>query len=126
MPNGQKPLNFVRSSPRNGATGVSRNVQALLVFDRNVVNDSVWANNRNQISMWRGNTRVGIRVTRVRDTVDFDKRFNIYVKPINRLRSLTNYRIVIGPDLMSNNGQKLGKTVTIRFKTRRNSVIPEE
>jgi hypothetical protein len=76
--------------------------------------------------MWRGNTRVGIRVTRVRDTVDFDKRFNIYVKPINRLRSLTNYRIVIGPDLMSNNGQKLGETVTIRFKTRRNSVIPEE
>ena len=84
MPNqpGQKPLNFVRSFPRNGATGVSPNLKtALLVFDKNVVNDAVWTNNRKLIKMWRGTVRIGINVTRVKDTVDFSKRKNIYVKP---------------------------------------------
>ncbi len=123
---GQKPLNFVRSSPRNGATGVSPNLKtALLVFDKNVVNDTVWANNRQQIKMWRGTTPIGINVTRIKDTVDFSKRNNIYIKPKKGLLSLTNYRIVIYPDLTAKNGEKLGKTVTIRFKTGRRST-PEE
>jgi len=123
---GQKPLNFVSSSPRNGATGVSPNLKtALLVFDKNVVNDTVWANNRQQIKMWRGTTQIGINVTRIKDTVDFSKRNNIYIKPKKGLLSLTNYKIVIYPDLTAKNGEKLGKTVTIRFKTGRRST-PEE
>ena len=124
---GQKPLNFVRSSPRNGATGVSTSLKtALLVFDKNVVNDAVWENNRKQVTMWRGTTKIGIRVIRIKDTVDFSKRINIYVKPNNKLRSLTNYKIVISPNLTAKNGQKLGETVTIKFKTARRPVTPEE
>lgn len=123
---GQKPLNFVRSSPRNGATGVSPDLKTiLLVFDKNIVNDSVWANNRQQIKMWRGTTQISINVTRIRDTVDFSKRNNIYVKPKKALRSLTWYKIVISPDLTAKNGQKLGQTITIKFKTGRR-ISPDE
>jgi len=123
---GQKPLNFVRSSPRNGATGVSPDLKTiLLVFDKNVVNDSVWANNRKQVKLWRGTTQVSINVVRVKDTVDFSKRNNIYVKPVKPLRALTWYKIVIYPDLTAKNGEQLEKTVTIRFKTGRRTT-PEE
>lgn len=123
---GQNPLNFVSSSPTNGTTGVSPNLKTiLLVFDKNVVNDSVWVNNRQQIKLWRGTTPVGINVNRINDTVDFSKRNNIYVKPKKGLLSLTNYKIVISPNLTAKNGEKLGKTVTLRFKTGRSSQ-PEE
>jgi len=119
---GQKPLNFVSSYPRNGATGVSPDLKtARLVFDKNVVNDAVWTNNRQQIKMWRGTTQISINVTRIKDTVDFSKRNNIYVKPKKGLRSLSWYKIVIYPNLTAKNGEKLGKTVTIRFKTGRRS-----
>lgn len=123
---GQKPLNFVSSSPKNGATGVSPDLKTiLLVFDKNVVNDSVWANNRKQIKLFRGSVQVSINVTRIKDTVDFSKRNNIYVKPVKSLRALTWYKIVIYPDLTAKNGEKLGKTITIRFKTGRR-ITPEE
>ena len=123
---GQKPLNFVSSSPRNGATGVSPNLKtAVLIFDKNVVNDAVWTNNRQQVKMWRGTTQISINVTRIKDTVDFSKRNNIYVKPKKGLRSLSWYKIVIYPNLTAKNGEKLGKTVTIRFKTGRR-IQPEE
>lgn len=123
---GQKPLNLVRSFPRNGATRVSPDLKTiLLVFDKNVVNDEVWTNNRRQIKLWRGSTRVGINVVRVKDTVNFAKRQNIYVKPIKGLRSLTNYRLIVYPDLTAKNGEELGKTVTIRFRTG-SRVQPEE
>lgn len=123
---GQKPLNLVSSAPRNGAAGVSPDLKTiLLVFDKNVVNDSVWTNNRRQIKLWRGTTQVSINVTRIKDTVDFSKRNNIYVKPVKCLRSSTSYKLVIYPDLTAKNGEKLGKTVTIRFKTGRR-ISPEE
>lgn len=115
MPN---PLNFVRSAPRNGAANVSpRRISMLLVFDKNVVNDEVWGNNRNQIRLYRGNTRVSIRVARIRDTVDFSKRGNIYVRPVRSLRPSTSYRLVIRPNLRSRAGETLSRTITIRFGT---------
>ncbi len=75
--------------------------------------------------MWRGTTHISINVTRIKDTVDFSKRNNIYVKPKKGLRSLSWYKIVIYPNLTAKNGEILGKTVTIRFKTGRRSQ-PEE
>lgn len=115
MPN---PLNFVRSVPRDGATNVSTALTTiLLVFDKNVVNDAVWDNNKNQIRMYRGSTRISINVTRIPDTVDFSKRTNIYVKPVRSLLPATTYRVVILPGLESKAGETLGETVTITFTT---------
>ncbi len=120
---GTNPLNFVRSVPRNGATGVSRNPRIQLVFTLNVVDDSVWTNNKNQIRLFRGNTRVGINVIR---SADRALRRNIFVRPASTLSPLTDYRLVILPGLTGNNGMQLGETVTIRFRTTNSGSIPEE
>lgn len=126
MPNGQNPLNFVRSIPRNGATNVSPNLRTIrLFFSLNVVNNSVWDNNQNQIRLFRGDTRVAIRVSRISDLVNFARRREIFVRPVNGLRPNTSYRLVILPNLRGRNGRTLGKTVTIRFRTG-SGVTPQE
>jgi len=118
---GTNPLNFVRSFPRNGATGVSRNPRIQLVF--NDVDNSVWANRRNQIRLFRGNTSVGINVIRSNSRA---LRRNIFVSPTSTLRPLTNYRLVVLPR-SARNGRRLGETVTIRFRTTSHrGIIPEE
>ncbi|MEN6462128.1 MAG: Ig-like domain-containing protein [Syntrophomonas sp.] len=121
---GTNPLNFVRSVPRNGATGVSRNPRIQLTFNLNVVDDTVWNNNRNQIRLFRGNVRVGISVIRSSSRA---LRRNIFVRPTNTLRPLTSYRLVILPGLRARNGMQLGETVTIRFRTSGSGeIIPDE
>lgn len=127
MPNGTKRLNFVRSVPASGSRNVSPRIREItLFFNQNVVNDAVWANNRNQIRMFRGSTRIAIRVTRIPDTVDFSQRRKIFVRPVNRLRANTRYTIVIGPNLKSKAGHRLGETVRVSFTTGRNGIIPVE
>ncbi|MEQ8200685.1 MAG: Ig-like domain-containing protein [Syntrophomonadaceae bacterium] len=123
MPAGNNPLNFVGSSPRDGATGVSLNPRIRTTFSLNVVADTVWDDNRTQFRLYRGTTRVGINVTR---SSVFALRRNIYIRPKNSLSPNTNYRLVILPGLKANNGNTLGETVTIRFKTRRTTVTPQE
>lgn len=123
----QKPLRLVRSNPPNGASGVSTQLRTiLLVFDQNVVSDSVWNHNKCQIEMYHGPNRVAINVTRVPDTVNYSQCRNIYVKPIRPLLPWTRYHVVICPDLESKSGNNLGKTVTITFKTGRRPPEPEE
>lgn len=119
---GQKPLNFIRSIPANGATNVSRSLKTItLVFDKNVVNDSVWANNQRQVQLYLGIDRlqkgIDYRVTRVKDTVDPSQRRNIYVKLLHRLLPNTTYKVVVFPNLTSKAGEKLGSTVIITFTT---------
>ena len=122
-----RPLHFVRSVPASGSTNVSRAIKTItLFFDKNVVNNAVWTNNRNQIRMFRGSTRVAIRVTRIRDTVDFSQRRKIFVHPVSRLRANTRYTIVISPNLKSKAGDTLGKTVRVHFTTGSNGIIPTE
>jgi hypothetical protein len=89
-----------------------------LRFDKNVVNDAVWANNKTQIKLWRGSTRVRANVTRVPDTVNFSLRRTIYVKAVSRLRSRTRYRIAIYRHLKSKAGVELGRNISIYFRTR--------
>ena len=127
MPNGARPLNFVRSVPASGSTNISRSIRTItLFFDKNVVNNAVWTNNRNQIRMFRGSTRVAIRVTRIPDTVDITRRREIFVHPVNRLRANTRYTIVIGPNVRSKAGDTLGRTVRVTFTTGTNGIIPAE
>ncbi|MDD3268672.1 MAG: Ig-like domain-containing protein [Syntrophomonadaceae bacterium] len=124
---GQKPLNFLRSIPAKGAAGVSTRLKSIkLLFDKNVVNDSVWANNRKQIKMWAGTQKIPARftVTRIKDTVDFSERNNIFIKPRGNLLPFTKYTIAILPELTSKNGQTLGKTVVITFTTGKKSTTP--
>ncbi|ABI69757.1 hypothetical protein Swol_2468 [Syntrophomonas wolfei subsp. wolfei str. Goettingen G311] len=94
-----------------------------LVFDKNVVNDLVWSNNRKQIRMFKGSERIAIRVRRIPDTLDFSKRRNIYVRPVNALAPNTKYTIVLLADLTSKAGEKLGKSVVISFTTGKKAAV---
>ena len=127
MPNGLRDLRFVRSIPARGSHNVSPGLRVItLFFNRNVVNDAVWANNQSQIRMFRGSNQVAVRVTRIRDTVDFSQRRKKFVRPVNRLRANTRYTIVIGPNRKSRAGHRLGETVRVSFTTGRNGIIPVE
>ncbi|MEN6325986.1 MAG: Ig-like domain-containing protein [Syntrophomonas sp.] len=116
---GNKPLNFLSSSPANGATSVNRNITRIkLTFDKNVVNDTVWANNVKCVSLRQGTQLVPATVSRVKDTVNMSERRNIYVYPKSKLKRAAKYTIVVNPKLTAKNQNKLGKTVTINFKTK--------
>lgn len=123
MPAGNRPLDFISSSPRDGAVGVSLNPRIRTTFSRNVVADEVWANNRTKLQLFRGATKVDIDVIR---SPIFAQRHDIYVRPDSRLRPDTEYRLVILPGLKANNGQTLGATISIRFRTQRRGAIPQE
>jgi len=77
---GQKPLNFISSIPKNKSTNVSTSLKTItLLFDKNVVDDSVWDNNRKQIKMWAGPFRISVRISRSKL---FSERRKIFVTPI--------------------------------------------
>ncbi|NLN87027.1 MAG: Ig-like domain-containing protein [Syntrophomonadaceae bacterium] len=107
-------MNFVGSSPRNGATGVSQNPRIRTTFSLNVAAEL--AHNRTQIRLFRGTSSVGIRVTA---SSVFSDRRNLFITPTSNLMSDTDYRLVLLPGLRANNGNTLGETVTIRFRTGR-------
>ncbi|MGE5398144.1 MAG: Ig-like domain-containing protein [Chitinophagales bacterium] len=124
MPNkirqGGNPLNFVSSDPANGATGVPPSIGVItLEFDKNVVNDAVWDINKNSVHLFEGSTPFPAAITRIPDTVDFEMRRFIFVNPLEQLKPLTNYRVVIDPTLTAKSGETLGETVTVHFKTGR-------
>lgn len=114
-------MNFISSSPRNGATGVSLHPRIRTTFNLNVASELT--HNRNQFRLFRGTTRVGINVSASRV---FANRRSLFITPINRLRANTQYRLVILPGLRANNGNTLGETVTIRFRTRRTVTPPPQ
>ncbi len=115
---GQRPLRFLRSIPSNGARRVSLKPLIHLFFDKNVVSDDVWANNVKQFELFRGTVPVPINVTRIKDTVDFSRRREIFIRPVNNLRTSTTYRLVIKKNLKSKAGETLGRQITITFTTR--------
>ena len=124
---GEKPLSFVSSIPANGATNVARNIGTItLVFDKNVVDDSVWEDNKTQIDFWAGSDRLEKRIDYnvVRSTATA-KRRNIYIKPIGLLNANTKYTIRIGP----NRNQKQAKAwvkVLSSFTTGRKGVVQHQ
>ncbi|KAF1085308.1 Spore coat assembly protein ExsA [Sporotomaculum syntrophicum] len=91
-------------------------------FDKNVVNDIVWENNRRSISLLSNERNIPIHVTRVRDNVDFSMRNNIFVQPTRPLTPGTTYTLKISPDMISKAGVTLGsstggKGFTIKLRT---------
>jgi hypothetical protein len=94
------------------------------------VDDSVWQNNRQQILLYKGSTRVdkagNYTVTRKTAT---SLRRNIYLKLLKALAPNTKYKIAIYPDLTSKAGETLGKTVILTFTTGSGGTViptPEE
>lgn len=113
----ERLLCLVDSIPAHGAIDVSPGRHTVtLVFDDNVVDNSVWFHNRNQIRMWAGTFKIPIRVTRINTA---GQRRKIFVTPINGLPANTKFTIAVSPDLVSASGLSLGRTAIIKFTTAR-------
>lgn len=112
---GEKPLGFLSASLANGgkvqgATDIPTNPKFVLNFDKNVVNESVWENNRKSFSLQSQNGEtVPIAVTRIPDTVDFTQRHKIFIQPQQPLTPGTAYSLNISPGLRSKAGVNLSR-----------------
>nr|WP_236614553.1 Ig-like domain-containing protein [Sporomusa ovata] len=126
---GQKPLGFVSISLEGGgevsnAVNVPTQPKFNIVFDKNVVNSTIWDNNRQCFGLISAdNKNIPVVVSKIDDTVDFNHRQNIYVQPVNPLSPGTSYTLTISPDLQAKNGKSTlagttgGQGITISFKT---------
>lgn len=124
---GEKPLHFVSITLNDGtnvqgSNQIPLNPSFVLTFDKNVVNNAVWQNNKESFTLTNDNQNIPINVTKVSDKVDFSKRQNIYIQPISPLSPNTSYTLKISPGLQGLNGETLGETtggkgISITFKT---------
>lgn len=84
-----------------------------LVFDRGIVRD-YWENNQTQIKLQGNNgSEIECEVFRIQES-DTEKS-NIFIKPLNEIKSGKTVNITIGKDLTANNGNTLGEEQVISF-----------
>jgi len=123
--NGQAALNFTGAFFAAISEGKSADIAKLedgssdseiiikLVFDRGVVREN-WENNKKQIRLQSNNgSIIESEVFRIEGS-DGEKS-NIFIKPLVGLKSGKTINIVIGKDLMANNGNTLGEEVILSF-----------
>lgn len=124
----KKPLHFVSivledGSNVNGASQLPLNPSFKLEFDKNVVNDSIWDNNKNCFKLSDASGKnIPLNVSRINDTVDFTQRDFIFVQISSHLEPGTQYQLHISPVLVAKNLNSLGAStggeeVVINFKT---------
>ncbi|GIM29238.1 hypothetical protein CPJCM30710_19040 [Clostridium polyendosporum] len=135
---GVKPLSFVSCTLEDGSKidaedGITVEPKFILKFDKNIVNMLVWENNRKCFSLSTGgNVNIPIVVSKIDDTVDFDHRQDVFIKPVNALEFGKTYYIKVGPQLISKNGQSTigsatgGKDLTISFKTKKQEITKDK
>lgn len=106
---------LINSFPPAGADDVPRTEAGLiqLRFSQDVVSNlKIWRHNKAQIRAFRNLLGVPIRVLRNRACPNF-----IFVVINERLLQNTHYKVVVGPELMSTSGQKLGVTEVVFYDT---------
>lgn len=117
------PFNFVCSIPADGSRHVSPLIRTIaLVFDKNVVDHSVWMHNRRQIQVWEGMRHLA-RGKDYRLARSFSDCRKIFIKPIGRLAANTEITVAVSPHLMSRTGEKLCRTIIINFRTGRRIIL---
>ena len=81
-----------------------------LVFGRNVAHDSIWADNRQCITMQDSSgANIQINVFRLSGDPGSEERHNIFIQPLSNLTAGKTYKIIISPNLKANNGITLGQ-----------------
>jgi hypothetical protein len=125
---GAKPLHFVSitlvgggGNALNSAT-VPLNPKFELLFDKNIVDDLVWAKNSQCFQLYdQAGQEVPVVVTR--DSIDFSQRQVVYVQPASPLSPGAAYQLKVSPSLLAKNGVSVlsgttnGQGVTISFTT---------
>lgn len=84
-----------------------------LVFDRGIVRDN-WEHNQQQIKLQANNgSIIDSEVFRIEGVEE--EKSHIFIKPLEKLKSGKTVKIVIGKDLMANNGNTLGNEEVLSF-----------
>lgn len=113
----KQPLALVGSVPADGAAGVNTDASIKLTFSKNVVYMTVRDNNKKCFSLWTDNQQVPIEVIMADDQIEFEKRNDVILKPLQTLKAATTYRVEIAPQLESKSGVNLGQKTTVSFTT---------
>lgn len=126
---GSKPLSFVSAIVEEGganlldATDVQLAPRFKLLFDKNVVNSTVWGINRECFTLLQDGADVPLEVTKIDDTINFDERQAIFLQPVDKLQPGVTYSLKVAPQLKAKNGVSTlggttsGRGITIVFRT---------
>lgn len=112
-----EPLSLVNSVPADGTAGVNTDALIKLTFSKNVVYMTVRENNKKCFSLWSNNQQIPIEVIMADDQIEFEKRNDVILKPLQTLKAATSYRLEVAPQLESKSGAVLGHKVTVSFTT---------
>lgn len=113
-----EPLALRSSSINNGATGVSLKPEIVLTFSKNIVNMKVVENNKKCFSLLtEDGVKVPINLFLADDQIEFEKRNDAIITPVDNLTQGTTYSIVISGSLTSKSGVTTGKETRISFTT---------
>jgi len=113
-----QPLALVSSIPADGQKDVALPVEIKMTFSKNVVYMTVRDNNSKCFTMYsKDGKQVPIEVIMADDQIEFDKRRDIVVKPLQELQAGITYTVKVAPQLESKSGVNLGKETTLSFTT---------
>ena len=113
-----QPLAMLSSSPADGQKDVALPVEIKMTFSKNVVYMTVRDNNSKCFTMYsQDGKQVPIEVIMADDQIEFDKRRDIVVKPLQELQTGTTYTVKVSPQLESKSGVNLGKETALSFMT---------
>jgi len=83
-------------------------------FATNVVDDTVWSNNKGCFSMRKSGSSIPITVSRIDNNANFAERRNIFIKPQEALSS-GSYTIQVDSGIKSKNGVSAGNSQSVSF-----------
>jgi len=113
-----EPLALRSSSINDGATGVSLKPEIVLTFSKNIVNMKVVENNKKCFSLQtEDGVKVPINLFLADDQIEFEKRNDAIITPVDNLTQGTTYLIVISGSLTSKSGIATEKETRLTFTT---------
>lgn len=113
-----EPLVLRSSSINDGATGVSLKPEIVLTFSKNIVNMKVVENNKKCFSLQtEDGVKIPINLFLADDQIEFEKRNDAIITPVDNLTQGTTYFLVISASLTSKSEIATGKETRITFTT---------
>lgn len=112
------PLGLTSSNPADGQKDVPVKGDIQLTFNKNVIFLGIRDANKTCFSLSAADgSQVPIEVIMADDQLEFEKRRDIALRPLEELKPGTAYVVRISPQLQAKNGSSLGHEVTVNFVT---------
>lgn len=112
------PLGLASSNPADGQKDVPVKGDIQLTFNKNVIFLGIREANKTCFSLFSADgSKVPIEVIMADDQLEFEKRRDIALRPLEELKPGTAYVVRISPQLQAKNGTSLDHEVTVNFVT---------